>query len=173
MLGFLARKDLPPVKLPFQHSPREVAVLREEIASLRLSLEVEINQFCLKEEGETLERPVELSDSEAEFDRFSAAHSPRLLVARVGTSSEEEVGMTLNPMRDLKDLVVERNKGSSSKEASRTQLPPNPPLLSLPSLLGLHPDPNLQKKKRKEKEIKEGEIAPPKGSKQQKANKDR
>ena len=68
---------------------------------MRLSLEVEINQFCLKEEGETLERPVELSDSEAEFDRFSAAHSPRLLVARVGTSSEEEVGMTLNPMRDL------------------------------------------------------------------------
>ena len=125
---------------------------------MRLSLEVEINQFRLKEQRETPERPVELSDSETEFDRFFTAYSPRLLVARVGTSFEEEEGMTLNSMKDLKDLVVERNKGSSSKEASRTQLPPNPPLLSLPSLLGLHPDPNLQKKKRKEKEIKEGRL---------------
>ena len=35
------------------------------------------------------------------------------------------------------------------------------------------PDPNLQKKKRKEKDIEEGEIAPLKGPKQQKINKDR
>ena len=48
---------------------------------MRLSLEVEINQFFLKEEGEMPERPVELSDFEAEFDRFFAARSPRLLVA--------------------------------------------------------------------------------------------
>ena len=68
--------------------------------------------------------------------------------------------MALNPRRGLKDLVAGRNKGSSSKEASKTQLPPNPPILSLPSSLGLLPDPNLQKKKRKEKDIEEGEIAP-------------
>ena len=68
--------------------------------------------------------------------------------------------MALNPRRGLKDLVAGRNKGSSSKEALKTQLPPNPPILSLPSPLGLLPDPNLQKKKRKEKEIEEGEIAP-------------
>ena len=68
--------------------------------------------------------------------------------------------MALNPRRGLKDLVTGRNKGSSSKEASKTQLPPNPPILSLPFPLGLLPDPNLQKKKRKEKDIEEGEIAP-------------
>ena len=138
---------------------------------MRLSLEVEINQFCLKEEGETLERPVELSDSEAEFDRFSAAHSSRLIVAWGDTSSEEEEEMALNSRRGLKDLVARRNKGSSSKEAPKTQLPPNPPLPPLPSPLGLLPDPNLQKKKRKEKDIEGGvgEIGP---LKQQKTAKD-
>ena len=45
--GFLAREDLPPVELPFHHSPGEVAAPREEIASSHLSLEVEINQFFL------------------------------------------------------------------------------------------------------------------------------
>ena len=38
------------------------------------------------------ERPVELSDSEADLDRFSAAHSPRLIVARVDASSKDEEG---------------------------------------------------------------------------------
>ena len=74
--------------------------------------------------------------------------------------------MALNPRRGLKDLIVGRNKGSSSKEAPKTQLPPNPPLPPLPSPISLLPNPNLQKKKRKEKDIKEGEIAPPKGPKQ-------
>ena len=42
------------------------------------------------------ERPIELSDSEADFDRFSATHSPRLIVARIDTSSEDkEAGMDL------------------------------------------------------------------------------
>ena len=70
--------------------------------------------------------------------------------------------MALNPRRGLKDLVAGRNKRSSSKEAPQTQLPPNPPLPPLPSPLGLLPNPNLQKKKRKEKDIEEGEIIPPK-----------
>jgi len=128
MPGFLAQRDLPPVELPLQHFPQEVVVPKEEIASSRLSLEAKIDQFCLEEEGKVLERPVELSDSEVEFDRLFAAHSPRLVVARIDTSSEEEEEMTLNLRRSLKDLVVGRNKGSSSKEASKTQLPPNLPL---------------------------------------------
>ena len=81
--------------------------------------------------------------------------------------------MALNLRRGLKDLVTGRNNGSSSKEAPKTQLPPIPPLPPLPSLFGLLPDPNLQKKKRKEKDIEEGEIAPLKGPKQQKTTKDR
>ena len=58
-------------------------------------------------------------------------------------------------------------KGSSSKDAPKTQLHPNPPFLPLPSPLSLHPDPNLQNKKRKGKEIEEGEFTPPKDPKQQ------
>ena len=42
------------------------------------------------------ERLVELSDFKADFDRFSVVHSPRLIVARVDTSSEDnEEGMDL------------------------------------------------------------------------------
>ena len=41
--SFLARKDLPPVELPFHRSPREVAALREETTSSHLSLEAEID----------------------------------------------------------------------------------------------------------------------------------
>ena len=51
-----------------------------------------------------------------------------------------------------------------------SHLPPFPPL---PSPFDLQPDPKLQKKKRKGKEIKDGEIIPPKDPKQQKTNKDR
>ena len=70
---------------------------------------------------------MELSDSEADFDRSSVAHPFRLVVARVNTSSEEEEEMALNPRRGLKDLVIGR-KGSSSKDDPQTHLPPNPPL---------------------------------------------
>ena len=73
--------------------------------------------------------------------------------------------MALNPRSGLKDLVAGR-KGSSSKDAPQTQLPPNPPLPPLSSPLDLHPDPNLQRKKRKGKDIEEGEIVPPKDPKQ-------
>ena len=108
---------------------------------------------------------MEFSDSEAEFDRLSAAHSPRLVVVQVDTSCEEEEEMVLNPRRGVKDLVA-RRKGSSSKDAPKTQLPPNPPLPHFPFPLGLHPDLNLQRKKRKGKDIEEGEIVPPKDLKQ-------
>ena len=169
--GFLAQEDLPLVEYPLQHSPREVVVPREETASLRLSLEAEIDQFQLEEEEGAPERLVELSDSEAKFDRLFVAHSPRLIVARVDTSSEEDE-MALNRSRGLKDLVAGR-KGSSSKDAPQTQLPPNPPLPSLPSPLGLHPNPNLQRKKRKGKDNDEGEIVPLKDSKQQRIARDK
>ena len=118
--GVLSHRDLPPIELPLQRSPREIATSMEETASSRLSLEVEINQFRFEEEGEVPERPVEPSNSEAELDRFSAANSPKLVIAWVNTSSEEEEEMALNPMRGLKELVAERNKGTSSKEALQT-----------------------------------------------------
>ena len=104
--GFLARRDLPLVQLPLQRLPKEVATPREEIASSRLSLKAEIDQFRLEVEGEVSKRPVELSDSETESDKFFATHSPRLVVALVDTISEEEEGMELNTRRGLKQGVL-------------------------------------------------------------------
>ena len=40
------------VKLPFHRGPLKAVVLREEIASSRLSLEAKIGQFQLEEERE-------------------------------------------------------------------------------------------------------------------------
>ena len=165
-LGFLARKDIPPVALPAQHIPQEVAVLKEEAASTHLSLKANIDQFHLDEEGETPDRPFEVSDSEARLDRSSAADFPRLVVARIDTSEEEEEDMALNQRRSLRDLVVERNKGLSSKEAPKSQVPPTlpPPPPLPPTNLGLNDMKDL-KKKRPVQDLKEGEVAPQKGTK--------
>ena len=147
--------------------------MREETASTQLSLEAEIDQFCLKKEEGALERPVELSDSEIESDRFSAAHTLKLIVARVNTSSEEEEeGMDLKQRTGLKGLLANRNKGSTSKEAPKTQVPPSLPPSPPPSTnLGLHANPNL-KKKRPLQDLEEGEVAFQKGTKQQRTTKD-
>ena len=58
-----------------------MAVPREEIDSTHSSLEAEIDQFRFNEEDEVPIRPVELSDSDADLDRFSTTHSLRLIVA--------------------------------------------------------------------------------------------
>ena len=48
--NFLAQEDLPSVVLPLQRSlPKATAVPKEEIASLRLSFEEEIEKFHLEE----------------------------------------------------------------------------------------------------------------------------
>ena len=111
---------MPHVKLPFQRILHEVAILREETAFSCLSLEAEIDQFHLGEEGKAPEKLVELSDSKADFDKSTAAHPPRLVIAWVDTNSEEEKDMALNLKRGLKDLVARRNKRSSSKDAPKT-----------------------------------------------------
>lgn len=171
---FLARRDLPPVELPLRHAPREVAAPREETASSRLSLEAEIDQFRLEEEGEVPDRLVELLDFEIESDKFSAARSSRLVVVRVDTSSEEEEGIDLNPRRSLKSLVAGRNKGSSSKEVPESQIRANLPPSLPPSIttVGLLLCPDL-KKNRKVQDVEEGAVIPPKGAKQPKNAKDK
>ena len=69
--------------------------------------------------------------------------------------------MALNMRRGLKDFVVGKNKGSSSKEVPQSQvvnnLPPSPPPPTPP--LGLIPLSNL-KKKRKKQELEESEVVP-------------
>ena len=101
------------------------------------------------------ERPVKLLDSEANLDRFSAAHSPGLIVAQVDTSSEEEEGMDLKQRSSLKGLLANRNKGSTSKEVLKTQVPHNlPPLPPHVIVEGLLPCPHLKKEKEKERHRK-------------------
>ena len=99
---FLAQRDLPPVILPVRPIPLEVAAPREETTSTHLSLEAEIDQFHLDEEGEAPDRPVEVSDSEAGFDRSFVANFPRLVVAWIDISEEEEEeDMALNQRRSF------------------------------------------------------------------------
>ena len=120
------------------------------------------------------ERLVQLSNSKTESDRFSAAHPLKLIVAQIGTSlEEEEEGMDQKQRTTLKGLMANMNKGSTSKEAPKTQvppslpLPPSPPPPQLPVDLKLKVNPNLRKK-RPIKDLEEGEVGPQKGDKQQK-----
>ena len=94
-LGFIAWRDLPPVVLPARPIHQEVAAPREETASTHLSLEAEIDQFHLDEEGEAPNRLVEVSDSKARLDRSSTTDLLRLIVTRFDYSEEEE-DMALN-----------------------------------------------------------------------------
>ena len=83
---FLARDDLPPVKLPIQQIPPPLiiplqqvpleasVVAEEEIASSRLSLEEEIDQFRFVENEGPFEKPVDISDSETESINLSFVH---------------------------------------------------------------------------------------------------
>ena len=120
------------------------------------------------------EEPVEISDFEGELDKAFAARSPKLIVTRVNPNSEDDEEMDLNLRRGLKDLLTGRNKASSSKEVSKSQVPANlplpPPFLTTSVDLLLNPD---LKKKRKVPEVEEGEVLPQKGAKQHKTAKDK
>ena len=171
---FLARRDLPPVQLPIQHVPQEVTIPRKETISVQLSLEAKIDQFHLEDEEGVAERPVELLESEIELDYLSVARLPDLTAANVGANSEEEEekeeeGMDLKPRTSLRGLMANRNKGSTSKEVPKAQvpasLPPHPP--QLPADLRLKVNPDLRKKRQAE-DLEEGEVSPQKRAKQQK-----
>lgn len=80
--------------------------------------------------------------------------------------------MDLRKGSSLKGLLANRNKGTPSKQASKSQIPLNlPPPPLLPTDLGLKGLPDL-KKKRPLHELEEGEVSPQKGTKQQKVIKD-
>ena len=171
MPGFLAREDLAPVELPFHHSLSEVVAPREETASSRLSLEAKIDQFRLKEEEQKpRELVVQVSDSEDEPDRFSSVRTPGLVIAHIDDSLEDEEKMALNRKKGLKELFVERNKGTSRSQHLHTLLPPPPP--PTVDLLPI-PIPNLKKKMKENEIAEEGEVVSQKESKQQKMVKDK
>ena len=149
--------------MPVQRVLPEVAALGEGVDSLHSSLEAEIDQFRFTEEGEVLTRPVELSDSSSDIDRFSAAHTPGLVIAQIDTSQEvEEEDMDLKPSSDLRGLLSNKNKGQSSKDAPKEQVPAKlPPPFPPCTDPALQPFPNLRRKRPME-ELEEGEVDPEK-----------
>ena len=171
--GFLSRRDLPPVVLPPPRDPQQIVSLKEDSTSSRHSLDVEIDQFHFEEREGVPEKLVELSDSRTEFNKLSAVHYQRLIVARLDTSYEEE-NMDLKKRSGLKGLMASRGKGSSSEDILDTQVPANLPHPTPPPVntVGLLPNPDL-KKKRKVSEAEEGEIIPLKGTKQPKNTRDK
>ena len=128
--NFLARADLPPVALPLpQILPEVAAVPEEEIASSRLSLEKEIEKFHFEEE-ENPEIPlVTISNAKGEVDRHSGVHTPTLVIVYPDRSSEdEEHSMALNKgNKSLRELMASRGKVSTSKKATKSQVPTNLP----------------------------------------------
>ena len=167
--GFLASRDLPPVQLPAQPALPAAVVPVEEVGSSQSSLEDQIDQFHFAEEGEVSTRPVELSDSDSDLDRASAAPNLGLVVAQVDTSQEiEEEGMDLKPKSGLRGLLSNRNKGQTSKDAPKEQ-----PTSKAPSPLPptsdatLQPMPNLRRKRPSE-ELEEGEVGCEKAKPQKK-----
>ena len=99
---FLARENLPPVRLPVQKIPPPLiiplqqvpleapVVVEEEIASSRLSLEEEIDQFCFVEDVGPSEKPVDISNSETKSVNLSSVHPKQLIITQVDSESEEE-----------------------------------------------------------------------------------
>ena len=145
--------------MPAQHALPKVVVLGEGVDSSYSSLEVQIDQFHFAEEGEVSVKLVELSDSDMDVDRSSAAPTFGLVIAQVDSSQEvEEEGMDLKPRSGLRGLLSNRNKGQSSRDAPKEQatsklLPPLP-FITDPAL---QPLPNLRRKRPVE-ELEEGEV---------------
>ena len=73
-------------QVPFEAS----VVAEEEIASSRLSLEEEIDQFCFVEDMGPSEKPVDISNSETESVNLSSIYPKQLIITRIDSESEEE-----------------------------------------------------------------------------------
>lgn len=115
---------------------------------------------------------MEISDSETKSDKLSSAHPQKLVVTQIDPSSEEEEEiMDLKKGSSLNGLLANRNKGMPSKQASKSQVPPNLPPPPRPTDLCLEGLPDL-KKKRSFPELEKGEVGLQKGIKQQKVAKD-
>ena len=122
-LDFLAREDLPPVRLPIQQIPPPLIMplqqvpfeasvaTKEEIASSRPSLEEEIGQFCFVEDVGPSEKLVDILDSETESINLSSVHPKQLIITRIDSEFEEkEEEMDQKKRPGLKGLLASRNK---------------------------------------------------------------
>ena len=139
--SFLAQRDHPPIVISPQRILPQVAVAPRE----------EIDKFHFEEEETQGAQIIHISNVKEETDRHSGVHTPILVIAHPdSTSEEEEDEMALNWWnKSLRDLIAARNKGSTSQEVPKSQVPPTlppPPLLPLTDLK-LHTIPNLKKKR--------------------------
>ena len=171
--ALLPVQQIPPqLVVPLQQVPLEAFVeAEEEIASSRLSLEEEIDQFHFVEDAGSSEKPVDISDSEIDSIDISSVHPRQLVITQIDSKSEEEEDQMDQKKRPGLRGLLAKNRGGSSKEAPKTQPPPEIPVPPPLTDLGLQAMPNL-KKRRPDQGLEEGEIVPRKEGKQQKTNKD-
>ena len=147
--------------------PLRQAVTEEGTVSSS-SLEEKIDKFRFKEEA------IVISKAEEETDEYSCVQTPALIVTYMEDSSNnEEERMAPKPGPSLRELMKGRNKAPSPQEANKSKpsVNPPPPSFQVPADLGLKPIPELRRK-RHQKAPKEGEVGPPKGSKQQRQSQD-
>lgn len=139
---------------------------RKETTSSRLSLEEETNQFHLeeekKEEGDLV---IHLLDKEDELDRNLGVRAPGLIIARIDSNLKKEEEMALNKRKTLKDLLIDKAKGKTSKDPVAPYPLPILPSPSTPSS-SLLPIPYLKKMRKGKEETKKGELARQKEPKQ-------
>ena len=179
---FLAPHDLPPIAhpipqgIPLAAQPLQQVPLRQEAeegAASSSSLEEEIDKFRFEEE-ETQVEAIVISEAEEETNKYSCIQTPAPIITYVEDSSdneEEEMAPKTGP--SLRELMKGRNKAPSPQEANKFKPsvnPPSPPP-QLPADLGLKPNPDLGRKRHTEAP-EEGEVGPPKGSKQQRQSQD-
>ena len=157
--NFLAQDDLPPVRLPVQQIPPHLVVplqqvsleasvkAEKEITSSWLSLEEKIDQFRFVEDAGPSEKPIDISDSETDSVDISSVHPRQLVITQIDSESEEEEDQMDQKKRLGMRGLLAKNKRGSSKEAPKTQPPPEIPLPPPPTDLGMQAMPNLKKRR--------------------------
>ena len=107
-----------------QQVPLEASVeVEEEIASSRLSLEEEIDQFRFVEDVGPSEKPIDISDFETDSVDISSVHPRKLVITQIDLESEEEEDQMDQKKRPGLRGLLAKNRGGSSKEAPKTQPP--------------------------------------------------
>ena len=135
----------------------------EEGAASSSSLKEKIDKFRFEKDT------IIISEAKEETDKYSCIQTPASIITYVEDSSdneEEEMAPKIGP--SLRELMKGRNKAPSPQEASKSKPPvnPHPPPPQLSADLGLKLNPDLRRKRHIEA-LEEGEVGPPKGSKQQ------
>ena len=173
---FLARSDLKSVVFPGiqnpqlaaqplpQDNPEVATCVEEETKSSRLCLEEEIDEFYFEEDIPKAPL-IELLDVEGEQDRNSVIGALLVIACSDDSSNEEVDNMASNKGKSLRELIVARGKGQSSKVPAKSQTSVLPfAALQIPADLSLIVNPDL-KKKRPVEFLEEGEMGPRQGGK--------